>query len=159
MQCSEFVARCAVAQLAVMAPMSILLLLVYGLGGFPFLAVLSSWGLFSCLIGYSAQNRHDRRTGYDLALMRMARDANGRLTVEEVAVENGWDLQATRDRLERLVNGGYAEPWVNDRGLIVYVFPAFMGGQKSTARSPMEMPDFVAEREAAISASGTVASG
>jgi hypothetical protein len=83
---------------------------------------------------------------HEVDLLRQARSAGGRLTAEDVALYDDVGYDEAQRRLVALVNKGVAEPWVNDDGLCVYVFPAFLEGGKQTAVSPLAFEE-VAEQE------------
>lgn len=79
----------------------------------------------------------DLETAQEVDLLRLARRAAGMLTPEDVSLHEDIGYDEARRRLVALVNKGVAEPWVNDDGLVVYVFPAFLAGGKDTVASPL----------------------
>lgn len=93
----------------------------------------------------------------EVDLLRLARAHGARLTAEDVALHDDVGIDEAQRRLVALVNKGVAEPWVGESGVVVYVFPAFLVGEKGTARSPLDTTeDLQAEDGVTLPAEATV---
>ncbi len=63
------------------------------------------------------------------AILRLARDNQGRVTVTMVALETGLSLRRAKLQLERLCKDGYAERDVTMEGATLYVFQGLISNQ------------------------------
>jgi len=64
-----------------------------------------------------------RRRRQENAVLRLARQRGGRLTVTEAAADTGLTAAETEAILKGLAEGGYVEIEVTESGLMVYRFP------------------------------------
>jgi hypothetical protein len=67
----------------------------------------------------------------------LASSAKGRLTVAEVALLPGFDIDSARETLDRLCQKDVAVHAVSDGGAMVYVFDGLLPGEKETAQNPL----------------------
>ena len=74
-------------------------------------------------------------------VLRLAAHKNGRLTVEEVAMECRVPVDQAKALLDALVLQGTANNWVTDSGGMVYVFQGLLEDDKDTAEDPMKFLD------------------
>ena len=57
------------------------------------------------------------------AIVRLARERGGRLSVTEAAADSGLTMQEAESILKELVDGGYVELEITTSGMVVYRFP------------------------------------
>jgi hypothetical protein len=58
-----------------------------------------------------------------VSVFRLAARNKGRLTLSDVVVETGLDLEKAEKLMDRMVDGAHVQIDVNDKGMIFYVFP------------------------------------
>ncbi|HEC62153.1 MAG TPA: hypothetical protein ENI27_07860 [bacterium] len=58
-----------------------------------------------------------------VTVFRLAARNNGRLTLSDVIVETGLDLNKAEKLMDRMVDGAHVQIDVNDKGMIFYEFP------------------------------------
>lgn len=71
----------------------------------------------------------------DRRVLELASSAGGRLTVAEVALLPGFDVDSARATLDRLCQKDVAIHAVSDGGTLVYVFDGLLPGTKESAES------------------------
>lgn len=71
----------------------------------------------------------------DQAVLQVARQHEGRVTVEMVAMETGFSLRKSKRILERMSKEGYAERDVSTEGAYLYVFRGIVSNE------PFEIDD------------------
>ena len=70
-------------------------------------------------------------------VLALASSAKGRLTVAEVALLPGFDVDSARETLDRLCQKDVAVLEVSDVGVVVYTFHGLRPGEKETAQNPL----------------------
>jgi hypothetical protein len=58
-----------------------------------------------------------------VTVFRLAARNKGRLTLSDVIVETGLDLNKAEKLMDRMIDGAHVQIDVNDKGMILYVFP------------------------------------
>jgi hypothetical protein len=58
-----------------------------------------------------------------VSMFRLAARNNGRLTISDVVVETGLDLDKAEKLMDRMVDGAHVQIDLNDKGMIFYIFP------------------------------------
>ena len=74
---------------------------------------------------------------HEQRVLALASSAKGRLTVAEVALLPGFDVDSARETLDRLCQKDVAVHAVSDGGAMVYVFDGLLPGEKETAQNPL----------------------
>jgi hypothetical protein len=96
--------------------------------------------------GYRLMRHGFAKVGSALALdpgereqrvLALASSAKGRLTVAEVALMPGFDVDSARETLDRLCQKDVAILEVSDVGVVVYTFHGLRPGEKDTAQNPL----------------------
>jgi hypothetical protein len=67
---------------------------------------------------------------FQVLVFRLAARNKGRLTLSDVIVETGLDLDAAEKLLDRMVDGSRVQIDVNDDGMIFYTFPEIISRSK-----------------------------
>jgi hypothetical protein len=70
-------------------------------------------------------------------VLALASRSHGRLTVAEVALLPGFDVDSARETLDRLCHKEVARHMVSDAGAMVYAFDGLLPGDKETAQDPL----------------------
>lgn len=70
-------------------------------------------------------------------VLALASSAKGRLTIAEVALLPGFDVDSARETLDRLCQKDVAVHAISDNGVMVYVFDGLRPGEKETAQNPL----------------------
>ncbi len=70
-------------------------------------------------------------------VLALASSAKGRLTIAEVALLPGFDVDSARETLDRLCQKDVAILEVSNVGVVVYTFDGLRPGEKETAQNPL----------------------
>ena len=71
----------------------------------------------------ASQEIADHFGSFQVMMFRLAFRSKGRLTLSEVIVESGMDLDRAEKLMDRMVDGSRVQMNVNDNGIIFYEFP------------------------------------
>ena len=72
------------------------------------------------------------------AVLKIANEKNGRLTIAEVAMDTSLSLEESKTILEKMSADGVAELQITDGGSLVYVFTGLISEkEKATAKEPL----------------------
>ena len=77
--------------------------------------------------GETQGNRITQRNRIDATLFRLAKRQRGRITLSDVVIETGMDIEKAERHLDTMVDQIHVSVDLDERGSLVYVFPELLG--------------------------------